>query len=159
MMRNFTDEDFEELLRRNADEFRMRPSLKVWQNISGHLKERRRRFFFSTLGFLLVSSAVGYFVYDSAEKIKHADVAKATSTTPSTSTANITDATQPAETQNSTYRVPGTQNSLLSVAPNIQAVAPNTSNANRSAALRVVHNATRPNTNNTNTAVPENMEA
>ncbi len=71
MMRNFTNEDFDEFLKRSTDEFRMRPSLKVWKNISGQLRERRRRLFFTTIGFVLLTGMVGYYIFEGTEQLKN----------------------------------------------------------------------------------------
>jgi hypothetical protein len=69
MKRNFTNENFEDFLRQNADGLRLRPSDKVWKNISRHLNKRRRRVGFAIGTFLLAVSSFGYFiVQDSAKK-------------------------------------------------------------------------------------------
>jgi hypothetical protein len=69
MKRNFTNENFEDFLRQNADGLRLRPSDKVWKNISKHLNKRRRRVGFAIGTFLLAVSTFGYFiVQDSAKK-------------------------------------------------------------------------------------------
>jgi hypothetical protein len=61
MEQNFTDENFEDFLRDNADGLRMRPSEKVWENISGKLNRRRRRFGFFFGLSVLTTAAIGYF--------------------------------------------------------------------------------------------------
>jgi len=73
MERNFTDENFEDFLRQNADGLRMRPSARVWKGIAGHLNKRRRRTGF-ILGFsLLLTTGLGYyFASESAENVQNA---------------------------------------------------------------------------------------
>lgn len=61
MERNFTNENVEEFLRRNADELRMRPSAKVWKAISSQLKWRRRKIGFVLGTSLLLTTALGYY--------------------------------------------------------------------------------------------------
>lgn len=62
MKRDFTPENFEDFLKWSADGLRMKPPDKVWQNLSGELGKRRRRFFIGLSAFLLVTSTAGYFV-------------------------------------------------------------------------------------------------
>jgi hypothetical protein len=62
MKRDFTDENFEDFLKRSADGLRMKAPDKVWQNLSKELNKKRRRFTFGLSAFLLVSSAIGYTV-------------------------------------------------------------------------------------------------
>jgi hypothetical protein len=62
MERNFTNENFEEFLRQNADGLRMRPSDKVWKGISRNLNKRRRRFGFLFTVSLLLTGAFSYFL-------------------------------------------------------------------------------------------------
>ncbi len=59
MKRNFTNENFEDFLRQSADGLRLRPSGKVWKNISKHLNKRRRRVGFAIGTFLLAVSTFG----------------------------------------------------------------------------------------------------
>ena len=61
MKRDFTHENFEDFLKRSADNFRMKAPDKVWQNLSKELHKRRRRFIIGLSAFLLISSAVGYY--------------------------------------------------------------------------------------------------
>lgn len=62
MKRDFTNEAFEDFLKRSADSLRMKAPDKVWQNLSKDLNKRKRRFTIGLSAFLLVSSAVGYAV-------------------------------------------------------------------------------------------------
>src|SRR5215204_3680242 len=68
MKRNFTNENFEDFLRQSADGLRMRPSNKVWQNISDHLNQKRRKVGFAIGGFLLALSTIAYFVIEGSTK-------------------------------------------------------------------------------------------
>jgi hypothetical protein len=113
MMRNFTDEDFDEFLRRNADEFRMRPSLKVWQNISGQLSKRRRRFLLTTIGFVLMTGAVGYFVYDGTENLDSSFDLVNSETSAPVNGADKSGNDKTISTQNKLYSVPSTRSSLI----------------------------------------------
>jgi hypothetical protein len=64
MERNFTNENFERFLRKNADGFRMQPSDKVWKGISKHLNGRRRKFGFILGISLLVSTSLTYYLIE-----------------------------------------------------------------------------------------------
>jgi hypothetical protein len=66
---NFTNEDFEDFLKRSADGMRMRPSTKVWEGIENRLQKRRRRVIFATSAFVLLSSFLGYFLIDNSKDI------------------------------------------------------------------------------------------
>ena len=85
MKRNFTNENFEDFLRQSADGLRLRPSGKVWKNISKHLNKRRRRVGFAIGTFLLAISIFGYFiVQDSAKKLNSFANANPATTTSAT---------------------------------------------------------------------------
>jgi hypothetical protein len=62
MEKNFTDENMEEFLRRNADGLVMRPSAKVWKGISSHLKRRRQKLGLVLGTSLLLTTALGYYL-------------------------------------------------------------------------------------------------
>ena len=64
MERKSTNENFEHFLRQNAEEFRIHPSLKVWDGISENLKKRKRKFYFGLSVLLISSSILGYTVLD-----------------------------------------------------------------------------------------------
>lgn len=70
MERNFTNENFERFLRQNADGLRMRPTEKVWKEISAHLTKSRRRFTIILSALLLISSGLAYEWY-SPTVVKH----------------------------------------------------------------------------------------
>ncbi|MDX1938762.1 MAG: hypothetical protein SFU21_16695 [Flavihumibacter sp.] len=57
MERNFYNEDFEQYLKQHADQHKMYPSDRVWNNINNTLHPRKRWLTFGLL-FLLVTSAV-----------------------------------------------------------------------------------------------------
>jgi hypothetical protein len=72
MERNFTNENMEEFLRQSADGIRMRPSARVWKEISGHLNRRRRITGFVLGTALLLTTALGYYlVNESANNFNH----------------------------------------------------------------------------------------
>lgn len=67
MKSNFTNENFERFLRQNTDGLRMRPSAKVWKNISSYLNRGRRKIGFIVGVSLLLTSALGsYLMYEPA---------------------------------------------------------------------------------------------
>jgi hypothetical protein len=68
MEKNFTDENMEEFLRRNADGLVMRPSAKVWKGISSHLKRRRQKIGLVLGTSLLLTTALGYYVVNQSPK-------------------------------------------------------------------------------------------
>lgn len=72
MERNFTNENMEDFLRQSADGLRMRPSARVWKEISGHLNRRRKITGFVLGTALLLTTALGYYlVYESANNFDH----------------------------------------------------------------------------------------
>lgn len=72
---NFTNDEFEDFLKRSADGTRIRPSEHVWEGIAAHLKKRRRRVAFATSAFLLLSSVLVYFLIDHSKELTHTSVA------------------------------------------------------------------------------------
>lgn len=60
MKRDYRDENFEEFIKRNADNLRMKAPERVWQNLSGELEKGRRRFSIGLSAFFLVASVLGY---------------------------------------------------------------------------------------------------
>lgn len=64
MDRKSANENFEHFLRQSADDFRMHPSLKVWDGISENLHKRKRKFYFGLVLLLISSSILGYTVLD-----------------------------------------------------------------------------------------------
>src|SRR5687767_11221503 len=64
MERKSTNENLEHFLRQNAEEFRIHPSQKVWDNISENLAKRKRKFYFGLAVLLISSSILGYTLLD-----------------------------------------------------------------------------------------------
>ncbi|HVG15243.1 MAG TPA: hypothetical protein VM935_09785 [Chitinophagaceae bacterium] len=60
MENNSTNENFEHFLRQSSEEFKMHPSSKVWDNISGNLNKRRRKYYFGFLSIIATSALVSY---------------------------------------------------------------------------------------------------
>jgi len=71
MERDFSNENMEEFLRRNADGLRMRPSARVWKGISSHLKNRRRRVGFMLGTLFLLTTALGYYSINESGAIEN----------------------------------------------------------------------------------------
>lgn len=100
MKRNFTNENFEDFLRQSADGLRLRPSGKVWKNISNHLNKRRRRVGFAIGTFLLAISTFGYFiVQESAKKLNSLANAHPATTTSATKKVFTYESTVPYSAQ------------------------------------------------------------
>ncbi|HET7898566.1 MAG TPA: hypothetical protein VFL47_12860, partial [Flavisolibacter sp.] len=60
MKREFQEESFEEFLKRNADNLRMKAPDKIWQNLSAELNKGRRRAGAFLSAFLLATSVFAY---------------------------------------------------------------------------------------------------
>ncbi len=58
MDRQFHNEDFERLLRDNANQYRMYPSEKVWKGIDSALHSRRKWYGITTLSMLLITATI-----------------------------------------------------------------------------------------------------
>ena len=58
MKKNFYTDDFEDLIREKADQYRMYPSEKVWTEINRSLHSRRKWYW---SGFILLLSGISYF--------------------------------------------------------------------------------------------------
>ena len=100
MERNFTNENFERFLRQNADSLRMRPTEKVWKEISSHLTRSRRRFTIFLSVLLLITSSLAYEWF-TPKVIKHT-IGSANQTA-----QNVTSKDQPVtSTTNSNRAVP-----------------------------------------------------
>ncbi len=67
-MREFRDENFEEYLKRNADNLRMRAPDRVWQKLSGELNKGKRRFGMGLSAFFLVTSVLGYLTINNQSR-------------------------------------------------------------------------------------------
>jgi hypothetical protein len=61
MERNFYTDDFEELLKEKADQYKMYPSDKVWKGIENSLHSRRKWYW---IGFALLLSGVSYYAIE-----------------------------------------------------------------------------------------------
>ncbi len=61
MERNFYEDDFEELLKEKADQYKMYPSDSVWNGIQHSLHSRRKWYW---LGFALLLSGVSYYAIE-----------------------------------------------------------------------------------------------
>src|SRR5687767_15955897 len=61
MKRNFYTDDFEDLIREKADQYRMYPSEKVWKEINRSLHSRRKWYW---SGFVLLLTGISYFAID-----------------------------------------------------------------------------------------------
>jgi len=66
MERNFTNENFERFLKQNADQLKMRPSEKVWKNISRSLNGDRRKYTLGLFSFFLLVSLLGYIAIETS---------------------------------------------------------------------------------------------
>lgn len=60
MKREFRQENFEEFLKRSADNLRMKAPERVWENLSKRLTTNRRRFSAGLSAFLLLTGLLGY---------------------------------------------------------------------------------------------------
>ncbi|RYY21883.1 MAG: hypothetical protein EOO04_17235 [Chitinophagaceae bacterium] len=86
MERNFYTDDFEELLKEKADQYKMYPSDKVWNGIQNSLHSRRKWYW---IGFALLLSGVSYYAIE-ALIAPPRPVSKAeTRLSPKTSTENV----------------------------------------------------------------------
>ena len=91
MERNFTNENMEEFLRRNADEIRMRPSARVWKGISSHLSKRRRKIGLILGTSLLLTTALGYYLANESAKDFYKTTANSNPKTENTVSKQISD--------------------------------------------------------------------
>lgn len=99
MQRDFFDENFERFLRRNANNFRMEASDRVWNQLSKELQRRRRRVNLSLLAVLLVTSTLGYYFVSNNIKPVHEQQAVASERTIQQSTAPFTQKSELPQTQ------------------------------------------------------------
>lgn len=88
MERDFSNENMEEFLRRNADGLRMRPSARVWKGISSHLKNRRRRTGFMLGTLFLLTTALGYYSIKESRAIENTVASRLTKTQEPVSTTS-----------------------------------------------------------------------
>src|SRR5215510_10957610 len=91
MQRNFDNKDFEQFLKQNADQYRMYPSEKVWNEIHNSLHSRRRWTGVAALLLLVTGAIVTWMMVlnpgtdkptNSLQTISSPVVTKTTSTTP-----------------------------------------------------------------------------
>lgn len=68
MKRDFTHENFEDFLKRSADNLRMKAPEKVWENLSKKLHKERRRFGTGLSAFLLLAGLAAYFTISTSTK-------------------------------------------------------------------------------------------
>jgi hypothetical protein len=68
MKRDFTHENFEDFLKRSADNLRMKAPERVWENLSNKLNKERRRFGTGLSAFLLLTGLVGYLTISTTAK-------------------------------------------------------------------------------------------
>lgn len=88
MKREFQDENFEEFLKRNADNLRMKAPERLWEKLSGELNKGRRRFGTGLSAFLLTTAVLGYLsVNNTSKQPLLTNVPAASSTAESESTA------------------------------------------------------------------------
>ncbi|HEY1114075.1 MAG TPA: hypothetical protein VGE66_10970 [Chitinophagaceae bacterium] len=69
MQSNFTNDDFEQFLRQNADSCRLRPSEDLWKGVSRKLNKQKRRVRLATGVFLMAASFLGFFLVDSSQSM------------------------------------------------------------------------------------------
>jgi hypothetical protein len=68
MENSFNNRDFEQFLKKNADQYRMYPSEKVWKGIHNNLHTRRRWYGLGLALLLLTSGTVTWIMLDSTSK-------------------------------------------------------------------------------------------
>jgi hypothetical protein len=66
MEKNFTNENFERFLQQNADHLRMRPSDKIWKNVSRNLNRKKKRIGIALTTLLLTGSMLAWYVVEEA---------------------------------------------------------------------------------------------
>ncbi|HVG40837.1 MAG TPA: hypothetical protein VM888_04420 [Chitinophagaceae bacterium] len=69
MQKNFTNENFEDFLKQNADQLKLTPSLKTWKGIEKRLSKGRRWSTIIASAFLLSASLFGYLATDTTRSI------------------------------------------------------------------------------------------
>ena len=79
MERDFYTDEFEELIKLKADQYRMYPSDKVWKGIKRSLHSHKRRYWF---GFALLLTGISYFGIDQLIVSPPAKQVKSTSGNP-----------------------------------------------------------------------------
>ena len=75
MKSDFKPENFEEFLKRNADNLRMKAPEKIWQNITGELNKTRKRFGAGLSAFLILTSLLAYLtISNTAKQVRVTDI-------------------------------------------------------------------------------------
>lgn len=87
MERGFYNDEFEELIKQKADQYRMYPSEQAWKGINRSLHTRKKWYW---LGFLLFISGIGYYAID--QLITPSDVKQQVSVNKSSTENTATDA-------------------------------------------------------------------
>ncbi|MBB1284881.1 hypothetical protein HRH25_10910 [Flavisolibacter sp. BT320] len=89
MKSEFKNENFEEFLKRSADNLRMKAPEKIWQNITGELKKSRKRFSAGLSTFLMAASLLSYLtISNTTRQIRVTDIPVPADQTQSTATAS-----------------------------------------------------------------------
>ena len=89
MERNFYEDDFEELLKEKADQYKMYPSDSVWNGIQHSLHSRRKWYW---LGFALLLSGVSYYAIEALiapPSPRNTVTSKSTTTTQAVNEADV----------------------------------------------------------------------
>lgn len=68
MKREFRQENFEEFLKRNADNLRMKAPERIWENVSGELRKGRRRLRAGLIAFFLTTAVLGYLTIGTSDR-------------------------------------------------------------------------------------------
>jgi hypothetical protein len=68
MKSDLRNENFEEFLKRNADNLRMKAPEKIWQSIAGELSKRRRRLGAGLSAFLVLTSLLAFLTISNTSK-------------------------------------------------------------------------------------------
>lgn len=94
MKSEFKHENFEEFLKRNADNLRMKAPEKIWQNITGELNKGRRHFGAGLSAFLILTSLLAYLtISNTTRQIRVTDIPVPAEQTQSTNTASAKEKT------------------------------------------------------------------
>jgi hypothetical protein len=95
MERDYRDENFEEFIKRNADNLRMKAPDRIWENLSGRLSKEKRRFGIGLSSFFLATAVLSYFTIHNSNRLigtenpVAAEQNKASEGTPGQPTASV----------------------------------------------------------------------
>ena len=64
MESNFSNRDFEQFVKQNADQYRMFPSEKVWKGVNSAIAHPQKMVWFLAWRFSLTIRGCGYLGYD-----------------------------------------------------------------------------------------------